>query len=100
MFYFKEPLDTNTLFAFFPFLFFFLVIDHRGVISAQEQINHVSLIKFFHPSTYHKDVCGNILLASEDSLVSIVLAKHLKTVKMVATWVLFPCYHCWEIGTL
>lgn len=28
---------------------------------------------------YHKDVCGNILLASEDSLVCIVLATHLKT---------------------
>ena len=50
-----------------------------------EQINHISLIKFFHPPMYHKDVCGNILPASEDSLVSIVLAKHPKTVKVVAT---------------
>lgn len=49
------------------------------MISAQGQINHISLIKFFHPSMYHKDVCGNILLASEDSLVCIVLATHLKT---------------------
>lgn len=30
MFYFKEPLDTNTLFAFFPFLFFFLSYRPQG----------------------------------------------------------------------
>ncbi|KAF5918310.1 hypothetical protein HPG69_006093 [Diceros bicornis minor] len=42
------------------------VLDHREKeISAQEQINRISLIKFFHPPLHHKRDCVNLFLASE-----------------------------------
>ena len=60
MFYFKEPLDTNTLFVcFFPSFLGGMegVIDHREVISAQERANKPHLFDQVLSSTYVSQRC-------------------------------------------